>query len=97
MSAKGTTANTKEKHGGGKLSDKIDPVLDEKAQEELVTARVGLLIRHPFFGKMATRLKLINADAWLPTAATDGRRFYYNSDFVERLITNMFFFKKATF
>lgn len=84
MSAKGTTANTKEKHGGGKLSDKIDPVLDEKAQEELVTARVGLLIRHPFFGKMATRLKLINADSWLPTAATDGRRFYYNSDFVTK-------------
>lgn len=85
MSAKGTTANTKDQYHGGKLSDKIDPVQDAKAIENLITARIGLLLKAPFFGNMATRLKMINADSWLPTAATDGRNFYYNTDFVNRL------------
>ena len=31
-----------------------------KIIEKLVTARVGLLLRHPFFGNLATRLKLIS-------------------------------------
>lgn len=56
-----------------------------KIVEKLVTARVGLLLRHPFFGNLATRLKLIDATHWCPTLATDGRNFYYNNDFVNRL------------
>lgn len=56
-----------------------------KIVEKLVTARVGLLLRHPFFGNMATRLKLIDASDWCPTLATDGRHFYYNNDFVSKL------------
>ena len=59
-----------------------DPVRDARAREALVTARVGLLLHSPFFGNLATRLTLTNADDWCPTAATDGRRFYYNSEFV---------------
>ena len=53
--------------------------------EKLVTARVGLLLRHPFFGNLATRLKLIDASDWCPTLATDGRNFYYNNEFVDKL------------
>ena len=56
-----------------------------KIVEKLVTARVGLLLRHPFFGNLATRLKLIDATEWCPTLATDGRTFYYNNDFVNKL------------
>ena len=56
-----------------------------KIVEKLITARVGLLLRHPFFGNLATRLKLVDATEWLPTLATDGRNFYYNNDFVNRL------------
>lgn len=59
-----------------------DPKRDAQAREMLVTARIGLLLRAPFFGNMATRLELVNADEWCPTAATDGRRFYYNSEFI---------------
>lgn len=59
-----------------------DPKKDAQAREMLVTARIGLLLRAPFFGNMATRLELINADDWCPTAATDGRKFYYNSEFI---------------
>ena len=56
-----------------------------KIVEKLVTARVGLLLRHPFFGNLATRLKMVDATDWLPTLATDGRNFYYNNDFVNKL------------
>ena len=56
-----------------------------KVIEKLTTARVGLLLRHPFFGNMATRLKLVDASDWCPTLATDGRTFYYNVGFVDRL------------
>lgn len=59
-----------------------DPKVDERARDLLITARVGLLIRHSFFGNLATRLKLVNADEWCSTAATDGRYFYYNSKFI---------------
>lgn len=62
-----------------------DPKVDASAREKLVTARIGLLLRAPFFGNLATRMGLINADEWCPTAATDGRRFYYNSEFVNNL------------
>ena len=62
-----------------------DPKVDAAAREKLVTARIGLLLRAPFFGNLATRMNLLNADEWCPTAATDGRRFYYNSEFVNSL------------
>ena len=58
----------------------MDPIVDK-----IVIARVGLLLRHPFFGNMATRMKLIDASDWLATAATDFRNFYYNRDFFEKM------------
>jgi predicted metal-dependent peptidase len=62
-----------------------DPRKDAAAREKLVTARSGLLLKAPFFGNLATRLQLTNADAWCGTAATDGRKFYYNSEFINNL------------
>jgi len=56
-------------------------------EEKLTTAGVGLLLKTPFFGNMATRMKIINADEWCQTAATDGRNFYYNTEFVKKLST----------
>jgi predicted metal-dependent peptidase len=53
--------------------------------EKLTTARVGLLLKAPFFGNMATRMQMIDASDWCPTAATNGRNFYYNKDFVSKL------------
>jgi len=49
--------------------------------DRIITARVGLLLRHPFFGNMATRLKIEAADDWLPTAAVDGRHLFFNTQF----------------
>ena len=62
-----------------------DPQIDADAREKLVTARIALLLKAPFFGNLATRLTLTNADSWCPTAATDGRKFYYNSEFINEL------------
>ena len=62
-----------------------DKKIDHDARERLVTARIGLLLRHSFFGNLATRMQLINADLWCSTAATDGLKFYYNSRFIMML------------
>ena len=86
-------------HDSKKHSNKIDVIMHgietigsaerstdpEAMKEKLVTARVGLLLKQPFFGNLATRLKLVDASDWVPTAATDGRNFYYNSDFIDVL------------
>lgn len=58
----------------------MDPIV-----EKLTTARVGLLLKAPFFGNMATRMRLIDVSDWCPTAATNGRDFMYNRDFVQKL------------
>ncbi len=58
----------------------MDPIV-----EKLTTARVGLLLKAPFFGNMATRMRLIDASDWCPTAATNGRDFMYNKDFINKL------------
>jgi predicted metal-dependent peptidase len=58
---------------------------DAQIIDKLTTARVGLLLKAPFFGNMATRMRMIDASDWCPTAATDGRNFYYNIDFVKKL------------
>jgi predicted metal-dependent peptidase len=79
MSAAQTTSSEKKR-----TVTKTDPKRDAEAREKLITARIGLLLKHSFFGNLATRLQLINADDWCSTAATDGRRFYYNSEFICR-------------
>jgi predicted metal-dependent peptidase len=77
-----TTANKKVKQTEKKEFSQQEK---NKIIEKLTTARIGLLLRHPFFGNLATRLKLVDATDWCSTLATDGRYFYYNNDFVNRL------------
>ena len=62
------------------MAHSLDPIIDK-----IVIARVGLLLRHPFFGNMATRMKLVDASDWLTTAATDFRNFYFNREFFEKM------------
>jgi predicted metal-dependent peptidase len=57
-----------------------DPIVDK-----IIVARIGLLLRHPFFGNMATRLKIKDASEWCNTAATDGRHLFYSRPFFEKL------------
>jgi len=89
MTAKNTastdTANRDDAKRFAELIGPTDSKLDREVREMLVTARVGMLLRASFFGNLATRLKLINADEWCATAATDGRHFYYNTRFIKML------------
>lgn len=57
----------------------------DKVLDAIIQARVALLFDSPFFGNMATRLKLLDASKWCPTAATDGRHFFFNRKFIESL------------
>jgi predicted metal-dependent peptidase len=58
---------------------------DAAVREKIIGARIALLLKAPFFGNLATRLKLENADEWCPTAATDGRKLYYNTEFLKKM------------
>ena len=55
--------------------------------EQLTRARISLLLQQPFWGTLATRLILKDAtdEEWCTTAATDGRKFYYNRNFISKL------------
>jgi predicted metal-dependent peptidase len=54
------------------------------ARDKLVKSRVAMLLKYPFWGPLAARLKLEEVE-WCKTIATDGRKFYYNADFVSKL------------
>lgn len=54
------------------------------ARDKLVKSRVAMLLKYPFWGPLAARLKLQEVE-WCSTIATDGRVFYYNKDFVGKL------------
>ena len=84
----------KTKNMESRLSDTIDKVADEQARQMIIKARISMVLRHGMFGQLAMRLKLVNADSWLETAATDGRHFYYNTKFINMLNTqqNIFLF-----
>lgn len=87
MTAATTSTNKDDAKRFADLIGPTDPALDREVREKLVTARVGMLLRASFFGNLATRLRLINADEWCSTAATDGRNFYYNTRFIKMLRT----------
>ena len=63
----------------------ITDELRAEVLDRIVVARVGLLLRHPFFGNMATRLIIKECDDWCGTAATDGRHLFYNSQFFAKM------------
>ena len=69
----------------GKIYERNPNINSAKIKEKLTTARIALLIRQPFFGNLATRLTLVDATDWCATAATDGRNFFYNENFVDSL------------
>ena len=54
------------------------------ARDKLIKSRVAMLLKYPFWGPLAARLKLEEVE-WCKTIATDGRKFYYNKEFVEKL------------
>ncbi len=54
-------------------------------EDKIVKARIDFIHNDcVFLGNLALRLKLVDATAWCPTAATDGFYLYYNRDFIDR-------------
>jgi predicted metal-dependent peptidase len=60
----------------------------ENLMDQVINARTRMLFDLPFFGLLATRLKVVDASAWVPTAATDGKYLYLNVDFMSKLDRN---------
>ena len=65
----------------------LDKEEEANQAERLMMGRVRLLLNKPFFGNLATRLVPIPTYK-IPTAGTDGRRFYYNPAFLKHLSDN---------
>lgn len=64
----------------------------KEIEDRLISARISMLLQCPFYGNLACRLEMRDATEWCPTAATDGKYFYYNRDFVSALsIANLVF------
>jgi predicted metal-dependent peptidase len=81
MSNKNAQSKLKNWQPDSDLTEDQLKAMNAEVLDRITTARVGLLLRHPFFGNLATRLKIVQADEWLMTAATDGRHLYYNTQF----------------
>ena len=57
-----------------------------KVELKLSAARTRLIIDKPFLGALVLRLPMEEADPeWCKTTATDARKFYYNSEFIDCL------------
>ena len=54
-------------------------------EDRLIAARINMLLHCPFYGNLACRLEFKDATEWCPTAATDGKYFYYNRNFIDAL------------
>jgi predicted metal-dependent peptidase len=81
MATKDTASKLKNWQPDPNITPEALEIMRVEVMDRIITARIGLLLRHPFFGNMATRLRIIAADDWLPTAAVDGRNLYYNTQF----------------
>ena len=79
--AKDTASKLKNWQPDPDMTPEALEVMRVDVMDRIITARIGLLLRHPFFGNMATRLRILAADDWLPTAAVDGRNLYFNTQF----------------
>jgi len=58
--------------------------MNEKILERLTKSRVNLMLDFPFFGVLALGLKLEEDDS-VGTAGTDGKKLYYNTEFINSL------------
>lgn len=58
--------------------------LEKKALERITRSRMSLVLREPFFGSLAIRLRP-TAAWWLKTAAVDGKHLFYSPAFIDTL------------
>ena len=82
MAVKVPSTKTKQWAPDPNITDVELEEMRKEVYDRIIVARVGLLLRHPFFGNMATRLRIVAADDWCVTAAVDGKFMYFNTQFL---------------
>tara|TARA_R110002074_G_scaffold41311_6_gene109599 strand:+ start:3241 stop:4536 length:1296 start_codon:yes stop_codon:yes gene_type:complete len=85
MATKVPSTKTKQWQPDPNITDTELAEMRKEVYDRIIIARVGLLLRHPFFGNMATRLRIVAADEWCGTAAVDGKFMYFNTQFFNAL------------
>ena len=58
--------------------------MTNKIMPEMTKARTELVLKYPFFGKLALGLEIIESDKF-DTMATDGQRIYYNPEWTKSI------------
>jgi predicted metal-dependent peptidase len=57
--------------------------INQEAKTKTIKARIGMLVKQPFFGELAMNLKMVEDDTLKPpTAATDGVHLFYHPNWV---------------
>lgn len=56
--------------------------LQRECQNRMIIARTALMLTHPFFGVLASRLRPVANNTWCRTMAVDGKHLFYNVEFV---------------
>ena len=82
MASPATTTAPKEKVGKEYVPATKQEI--DNSIERMIIGRITMLIKQPFFGNLVTRLELM-VDETIPTAATCGRRIYFNPKFINKL------------
>lgn len=62
----------------------LSPNEEQQIEDSLTRSRIQMLMSFPFFGILALHLQM-ERDYTVPTAATDGDKFYYNPHFIKSL------------
>lgn len=55
--------------------------MNEQAKTKLTKARIALIVKQPFYGTLALRLRLVEMPS-IPTLAVDGVSVFYNPEFI---------------
>jgi predicted metal-dependent peptidase len=64
----------------------ITPDQIRLAERAITRAKVGMIMDHPWFGTLATKLVVLEgSDIGVDTMATDGTRLYYHAPFINQL------------
>lgn len=74
--------STKNRTRSSETKKILDARILEEAKEQVYLARLVLLLKDEFFGTFLSLLQMEEASEWCPTAATDGRKIYYNAEFM---------------
>ncbi len=68
--------------------------LDDPVYYSITQCITLLMLNHPFFGQLASRMdvEMHDGDSWCQTAATDGKKLYFNRTFVSNMSTQELMF-----